>query len=155
MGLEVYLLDLFKKNLSFLRRRKGCLFSVTLGAFLVCRPSLEELPHLPGCLQLPCVARGEDAVPAGGPAARLCAILFPFVASSFSLRVGLWANKSPKLTPALPHNCLSVHLNSKGNAEKREDPALSLWSAQPCSPHPCLGLVVLPQKDSLEEKLHW
>lgn len=39
--------------------------------------------------------------------------------SPFSLCTGVWANRSPVLTPTLPHDCLSVHLNFKRNVEKR------------------------------------
>lgn len=40
--------------------------------------------------------------------------------SPFSLCTGVWANRSPVLTPTLPHDCLSVHLNFKRYVEKRE-----------------------------------
>ena len=39
--------------------------------------------------------------------------------SPFSLCTGVWTNRSPVLTPALPHDCLSVHLTFKRNVEKR------------------------------------
>lgn len=62
--------------------------------------------------------------------------------SPFSLCTGVWANRSPVLTPTLPHDCLSVHLNFKRNVEKRGScpvPAEYPASAAPVFPFGSCG----------------
>lgn len=138
-----------------MRRRKGCLCSLSLGccSLMGTGPSwlhVAALPPLAGCHQLlPCMVRGKGAEAAEEGLLHGCVLSLVLPLPSPSI----WANSSPMLTPALPHNCLPVHLNSKRNMEKRGSCHVSAEHPALQRPHLHMDPVVPLQKDSSGEKL--